>query len=377
MKCANCGAELKVGCVYCSVCGKEAQIVSDYTVLEDDFLRDILKEKKQKTQKKHSSGKQSEGAKASGKHKPRRKKKNLAWAFAAMAILAVLLVGIAFLVKYSQDNSYEYQLTKAESYKDGKDYQQAEKCLKRALELDGPVEDIKMSLVEVYLLQEEEGSAQKLLLEIIADNGSHLEAYRQLIQIYDEAEDYEAIDALRKEITDSNILELFEEYLAEPPEFEPESGTFQEETPITLTSKGDCAIYYTTDGSDPREGKLYHGPIPLEPGKSLKVRAVCCNEFGLYSEENQGQFLLELQKPDTPQVTPSGGSFNIPQPITVDVPDGCKVYYTWGRAAPTQESNQYEGAISMPEGNNILSLILVDEYGMVSDVLKCNYIYIP
>ena len=45
MKCANCGAELKVGCVYCSVCGTEAQIVSDYNLLEDDFLRGLLKEK--------------------------------------------------------------------------------------------------------------------------------------------------------------------------------------------------------------------------------------------------------------------------------------------------------------------------------------------
>ena len=40
MKCANCGAEIKLGCVYCSVCGKEAQIVPDYNVEED-----ILKEK--------------------------------------------------------------------------------------------------------------------------------------------------------------------------------------------------------------------------------------------------------------------------------------------------------------------------------------------
>ena len=48
MKCANCGAELKVGCMYCSVCGKEAQIVSDYNLLEDDFLRDMLKEREDK-----------------------------------------------------------------------------------------------------------------------------------------------------------------------------------------------------------------------------------------------------------------------------------------------------------------------------------------
>ena len=42
MKCANCGAELQVGSVYCSVCGEEAQIVSDYSILEDDLLREML-----------------------------------------------------------------------------------------------------------------------------------------------------------------------------------------------------------------------------------------------------------------------------------------------------------------------------------------------
>ena len=40
MKCANCGAEIKLGCVYCSVCGKEAQIVPDYNV-EEDILKEL------------------------------------------------------------------------------------------------------------------------------------------------------------------------------------------------------------------------------------------------------------------------------------------------------------------------------------------------
>ena len=46
MKCAKCGAELKVGCIYCSVCGQEAQIVPDYSILEDDYLRALLEEEK-------------------------------------------------------------------------------------------------------------------------------------------------------------------------------------------------------------------------------------------------------------------------------------------------------------------------------------------
>ena len=43
MKCANCGAEIKLGCVYCSVCGKEAQIVPDYNVaVSYTHLADVL-----------------------------------------------------------------------------------------------------------------------------------------------------------------------------------------------------------------------------------------------------------------------------------------------------------------------------------------------
>ncbi len=45
MKCSKCGTELKVGCVYCPKCGKEMQ-VSDSTLLEDDFLSDLLEEEK-------------------------------------------------------------------------------------------------------------------------------------------------------------------------------------------------------------------------------------------------------------------------------------------------------------------------------------------
>ena len=62
MKCANCGAEIKVGCIYCSVCGKEAQIVYDYKMLEDDFLRNRLKEREDKIRGEAGSPKQQAGA---------------------------------------------------------------------------------------------------------------------------------------------------------------------------------------------------------------------------------------------------------------------------------------------------------------------------
>ena len=67
MKCAKCGAELKVGCVYCSVCGQEAQIVSDDSVLEEELLRQLLMEEEASQeplkQKKHGEPKKQAGQK--------------------------------------------------------------------------------------------------------------------------------------------------------------------------------------------------------------------------------------------------------------------------------------------------------------------------
>ena len=45
MKCAKCGAEIKEGCIYCSVCGNAVQIVPDYSVLEDEIGRASCRER--------------------------------------------------------------------------------------------------------------------------------------------------------------------------------------------------------------------------------------------------------------------------------------------------------------------------------------------
>lgn len=396
MKCASCGAELKVGCVYCSVCGKEAQIVSDYNLLEDDFLREVLKKENQKKKKpseklKEKNSSEKSGEKKSNKAKEKREKKSgekksensrkrgkkqrkIRW---ACGTLILLVFTIFLLTNYVRSHSSEYQLKKAEACKNNKEYQKARKYFKRVLELDSENEEAKMGLAEIFLLEKDLDSAIRQLREVIQQNEKNKEAYQQLVQIYAGQKDYKAIKELSGEVTDSSIHSIFEDYLVEPPVFEPKGGIYQEETKVELSAdKGDI-IYYTTDGSDPREGKEYSGPILIQPGKNLRIRAVACNALGVYSEEEEERFQVELLKPDTPRVTPSGGSFYSPQTISVYVPEGCSVYYTWDGTRPSPESKKYKEPIYMPEGNNVLSLILVDEYGMSSDVLKCNYIYIP
>ena len=392
MKCANCGAQIKVGCIYCSVCGKEAQIVSDYNLLEDDFLRDVLKENernrtegiKKKTkpvQENHTQKSESNRTGKKGKAKKgkgnRRHKKRVVFAITAIILLIILVTVIVLLINHSRNNSYDYQMQQARSYQDDKNYREAESSVKQALELEPNALEAKLFLADIYVLRGESLQAVKLLEEVCKEQPDSREAYQKLIQLYSERKDYEAIRLLWEQVDDIEILELFSEYIPEMPEFDTAEGIHTEPIQVGILAEENCKIYYTLDGTDPRQGMEYQSPIPVEPDQDVNIRAVAVNSYQIYSEEIEGDFHVDLLKPDVPKVTPSGGTFYNQQPISVEVPEGCNVYYTWGGSAPTTESRQYTEPIYLPEGNNILSLIVVDEYGMISDVLKCNYIYIP
>ena len=74
MKCAKCGAELKEGCLYCSVCGHEAQMVNGYSVLEEDYLKALLTDEASKDTSSEET--ENQNKKAEGHHK---KKKQTPW----------------------------------------------------------------------------------------------------------------------------------------------------------------------------------------------------------------------------------------------------------------------------------------------------------
>lgn len=392
MKCANCGAELKVGCMYCSVCGKEAQIVSDYNLLEDDFLRDMLKEKEEKIRKEAAgqaakkdakkepadvrpkAGDEQKGGKgASG----RRIKKRIIFAVAAMVLLVILIVATVLMVNHSQNNSYDYQMEQAREYLDDKNYREAEHRVRRALEISKDSVEAKILLADILALRGEKDEAIKILEEVCKEQKDNRDAYQKLIDLYVEQKDYQALQALSEQTEDAKVLELFSEYFPKAPEFDKEEGTYTQELSVGISAEDECRIYYTIDGTDPRQGAEYQGAIPILPGEMVQIRAIARNSYDFYGDEVQGQFQVELQKPQKPRVSPSGGSFYDAQSIVVTVPEGCRVYYTWDGTTPGTGSTQYTQPLAMPEGNNILSLVAVDGHGMSSDVLKCNYIYMP
>lgn len=401
MKCANCGAELKVGCIYCSVCGKEAQIVSDYNLLEDDFLRDMLKEREDKIrqesvsnihqgeekEEKHSQKKEQQGGRSSkssqaekaGKSakQKRRVKKRLIFAVAAIVLLIVLIVVTVVMVNHGRANSFDYQMDQARICLEEKDYRAAENYAAHALELEEDSLEAKLLLADIYVLRGEERKAAELLEQVCSKHSDNREAYQKLIDIYDGLKDYQAIEKLSKEVENEDILELFSEYLPVEPEFDTEQGVYINEFSVGLFAAEGNRIYYTVDGSDPRQGMEYQAPILIEPGNAVEIRAIAKNSYELYSNEIRGTFEAEMQKPGKPWVSPSGGSFSEAQEIMISVPEGCRAFYTWDGTTPTEHSSQYMEPIMTPEGNNILSVIVIDKYGMSSDVFRCNYIYIP
>ncbi len=65
-------------------------------------------------------------------------------------------------------------------------------------------------------------------------------------------------------------------FQAEAPEFDLAAGTYSQEQTLTITGPEGAAIYYTTDGTEPREDNslLYEGPITLTEGVAVTAVAV-------------------------------------------------------------------------------------------------------
>ncbi len=384
MKCAYCGAEIKVGCLYCSVCGHEAQVVSDSGLLEDELLRQLL-QSEDMPEKKDIPKKTDmpEEKRNTSKKSPKNKKKNYTPLIVTLSLLGVLLLATITLVVVRNNQhrgSYEYQVQKAEAYTAEKNYVKALSYYKKAIDLKQDDIDSRIEMAKLYRLMEDEISAVNMLKEIISLDEKNATAYQLLIEGYAKKNDYESILKLKDTVTDKKLLELFDEYGVVAPKLSIKPGTYAKYITIELSAESGNRIYYTLDGSDPTtKGDLYDDddPITMEEQGTLELKAVCCNEYGIYSEVVGGTYIVELQKPKTVRAIPDSGTFYAETTIMLTGSQNCRIYYTWDGTDPTTESPEYTEPITVPEGNNILSVIQVDEYGMVSDVLRCNYVYMP
>lgn len=363
MKCKKCGNEVKAGEVYCPICGKEIQIVPDYNIFDEDISSALEEER---------------GTAPKEEEKPVDKKKRALWIVTAIIVVVAVIFGISVLITNNQKNkSFSYQYDRAQEYLENELPDKALVAIQKALAVDGDNENGLILLAKIQIELEQQEEAIETLLAVTDLYPDSFEAYNMLIDLYADAREYDSIVELAKGVENDRILALFSGYVPQQPVFSTEPGNYDSGISLELQSDSTSQIYYTTNGASPvTEGVVYTEEIELDAGTTV-VKAVSTNEFGVFSDVVEGTYTIELAVPDKPAVSLASGTYSESQTITVSVPEGCTAYYTWDGSTPNKGSIKYTGPFEILEGNNVLSVVLMNQKDQASDVARFNYIYYP
>lgn len=386
MKCTKCGADLKEGCLFCSICGHEVQMVSGYSDLEDEYLRSILTETNSAQASKNESinSKASESPKSGNEDTLSKKTNSKVPMLIVLCLLLILIIAgisIKIYINYKNSNSYDYQMEMAEQELADLNLENAMNYYENALVIKPQDISARLAMADIYMQEKDYDSAMVLLIEVINLDSNNKDAYARLVNIYAVREEYDKLKEIAANITNPDILMLFEGYIVSDPVFYPDAGEYDSYITITLLSIDDDDIYYTMDGTEPSlsNGKRYpKGGIDLDASGLYLIKAVACNENGVLSDVIEAEYKVVAKPPAYPEVLPDGGTFTEVTYVTIEAQEECTVYYTWDGTDPTTESAIYYEPIEIPEGNNVLSVIVMDNRSkLVSRIYRTNFIYEP
>ncbi len=379
MVCPYCEAEINDGNVYCPKCGREVQMITAVDDLEEEILREFISEDENPGESPTNEYKASAGSSQKKEQAAQRKRKRRNRILILILIIAAAAVAVFGVVRVRQNHSPEYLLRRAQEEYVQNDYDSALRYIDRLLAIDGDDTDALLLAGDIYAAIPDYASAENAYLRVIELDPDNAEAYEGILTVYDAQGKRQEILDLKQNVTNEEILALFDDFITPSPEIKVESGNYTDYLKVEIRApKKGLTIYYTLDGTTPtRNDTLYTGPVEIQKEGKTILTAVCMDEEGNYSEPASETYQIELAKPAAPSASPGGGEYDYAVTVTVTAPSGTTVYYTWDNSTPGTGSYRYTGPITIPEGNNILSLVAIDSNGKKSDVVKYNYIYYP
>jgi len=131
------------------------------------------------------------------------------------------------------------------------------------------------------------------------------------------------------------------------PVFIPTPGIYNSPQQVSMTcSTANSTIYYTLDGSTPTTSSTrFTGPFTVSTTTTIKAFATSTTSGLAPSRVATGDYSI-VNQVEKPVISPSGGQFSTPQPVTLTCPTaGASIYYSLDGSIPTSSSTLYTGPV--------------------------------
>ncbi len=365
--------------------------------------RQMLEQKRREVMRQEALAKQQQQENLK-KQKKAARRKIIGMIFGFIIILGIGIFVASMIKKCStgqNQDSFMGYYTKGVEYLDNQQYDKALTELLKANKIkktDSSVTeqqevDLKIALWKGYThVAGKDVEAIAVLKELLEIDPDNVEYYDSLIQIYQDTSRTDALEELLAQLEETPIANQLEYYKLDAPIPDTDEGEYNYYFSVRLSSEDNAKIYYKLYEEEiPSETELeeiqsydaaavkenltkYKKSIHLGQDTTYTLIAIAISDREIPSYMMKKTYTLELDVISGPEVTPDSGDYTENTKIEVEVPDGCKVYYTFGDdVKPTKKSTQYKEPIDMPRGNSCFNVIMVNENGKKSEVVTKVY----
>ena len=436
MKCSKCGAECNENLAFCLECGNPLQLMADFNLIEKElansigaFMDEMDNEPKEEYEieddmktidvpldeidmelkivdinrgtskfeiehKDTISFEEDVEEDESPVYTPRpkrkrRKKKNKKKKFIiagiVVSIIAIAVV-VAILVfgkdknkdeNVTKDFAYYYELA-SDNMKDKK-FGDAYKNGSSALENAKNNEEI----VKARLLIKSAYEAQKLNtgdfymenLQILFELGENSEDNaKKLLDYYADKRNAIRLLNMFDLVSEEFARECLGDNFIEKPEVSVPTGEYNNAINVEIEAAKGSTIYYAVYKTGESFNYVeYIKEIEIVGAGDYILSTYSVDAEGMVSYKAVCNYKIVEGEATGPVITPASGTYKEPTKITIEVPKGGKVYYTYDGTTPTKKSEVYKEPIDMLRGVNTFKAIYVDKYGNESAVTTLQY----